>query len=80
MTKAEFKEAFKIANSDKDLTGVDDSTLFGCALPNFGTVYTTLDAVAKLIRWQGRLLNGNWDMEEVDSVAKIAQRKFYIIG
>lgn len=80
MNKMEFKAAFEIANSDKDLSGVDDSPLFGCGLKGFQPVHTTLEAVAKLVRYQALYLNGNWDMAEVDNMACIARRNFIIIG
>jgi hypothetical protein len=81
MTKAEFKQAFEIAKSNKDLTNVDDSTVYGCGLPDFKPVYVTLEVVAKLIRWQCQYIFGDgWDMNELDNIAHIAKKKFLIIG
>lgn len=79
MTKHEFKQAVTIAENE-DLTGVDAEILNGCALPTFEPVYCTLKQVAKLILWQARQFNGQWDSFELDNCATIARRKFQIIG
>lgn len=80
MTKDEFKAAFKIADSQEDLTNVDDSNLFGCGLPEYERTVTTLKAVAKLIRWQALRFNGAWNAEALGEVQKIAKTKFDIVG
>jgi hypothetical protein len=80
MTKSEIAKAFEIAKSGKDLSDVDDSPLFGCALPEFDKVHCTLEQVAKLIRWQCQFMFGGWDMTEFDNCAHIAKKKFIIIG
>ena len=80
MITLEFAEAFEIAKSDEDLSAIDDTPLYGCALRNFKPVHTTLRAVAKLIRWQALKLNGDWDMTEIDDLANIGRTKFLIIG
>ena len=82
MTKSQFSQALAVALSDADLSQVDDSRLYGCGLSDFvAPAYTTLDAVAKLIRYQccgifsGKLV----DSVELDNLAHIARRKFQII-
>lgn len=80
MTKQEFKRAFEVAKSGDDLDHVDYSALDGCGLPDFQPVHTTIDAVARLIRWQARYMNGGWDSQELDNVAQIARKRFIIIG
>ncbi len=83
MTKKQFSEALKIATSDRDLSGVDDSNLFGCGCADFVfPVYCTVDAVAKLLRWQVCSIFSNStiaDAQELDNMAHIARRKFQII-
>lgn len=83
MTKAEFSEALKIARSSRDLSDVDDSTLYGCGLPEFKyPVYVTIDMVAKLLRWQCCSIFSNdtiADAQELDNMAHIARRKFQIV-
>lgn len=82
MTKNEFNEAFKIAKDfNIDLTNVDNSNLYGCGLPHFRyPVYTTLEAVAALIRWQAMRFDGQWDAEALDEVAQIGRKKFLVLG
>lgn len=73
-------QATAIAKSDTDLTNVDDSNLFGCGLPDFKPVHTTLEAVAKLLRYQCAQFDGGWDATEFDNMCYIARRKFLIMG
>ncbi len=83
MTKQQFSEAVKIATSARSLESVDDSVLYGCGLPDFRSpVYTTVDAVAKLIRWQCCGIFSNTtivDSVELDNMAHIARKKFQIV-
>jgi len=83
MTKAQFSEALKIATSDRDLSNVDDSNLFGCGCSDFQyPVYVTVDAVAKLLRWQVCSIFSNGiiaDANELDNMAHIARKKFQIV-
>ena len=77
MTLAQFQKAFTIANDASiDLSNVDDSILFGCGLPLFEPVYTTLEAVAKLIRWQAMQFNA----EALNEVTTIGRKKFMILN
>lgn len=81
MTLSEFKAAFAIAkDTNRDLSEVDDSNLFGYGLPDFKPVHTTLEAVAKTIRWQALQWNGQWDAEELDEVARLGRRNFIVLG
>jgi len=81
MTLNQFQEAFKIAKDfDRDLSNVDDSILYGCGLSSFKPVYTTLEAVAKLIRWQALQFNGQWDAQELDEVARLGRKNFLVLG
>lgn len=79
MTKNEMKKAVELAKSDKELSA-DISMFNGYGLPSFEIIHTTIEAVANLIRWQAIQLNGNFDMEELDCIAKIGRKKFVIIG
>jgi hypothetical protein len=81
MTLEQFQAAFSIAKDlDRDLTGVDDSTLYGYGLPGFKPVYTTLEAVAKIMRWQALQFNGQWNALELNDVGNIGREKFLILG
>jgi len=81
MTKTQFGEAVRIAQADRiDLSGVDDSLLHGCGLPDFKPVYCTVEQVAKLVRWNCMQLNGELDAEELNNVAHIARRKFLCLN
>ncbi len=80
MTKPEFSAAWKIAQSNQNLDAIDDSILFGCGLPDFQPVFTTLETVAKFLRWQCNYIFGDgFDAQELDNCAHIAKKKFKII-
>jgi len=80
MTLAQFQTACKAAqNPTLDLSATDDTMLFGCGLPGFKPVHTTLAAVAKLIRWQAIRFNGQWDAEALNEIATIGRKKFLIV-
>lgn len=80
MTKSEFSQAVKMVESGADLSKFDDSNLFGCGLPDFRPVHTTIGAVAKLVQYQARTFAGTWDAQELDNMAKIAKQKFLIVN
>jgi len=46
---------------------------------DFDKKYCTIKQVAALLRWQALQLNGEWDSEELDSIFKIAQKKFLVL-
>jgi hypothetical protein len=81
MTKQEFSAAWKIAqNKDIDLSHIDDSILYGCGLNDFVPVHTTLETVAKLLRWQCNYMFGDgYDAQELDNMAHIARKKFLVV-
>ena len=66
-------------NPTLDLSATDDSMLYGFGLPHFEPVHTTIAAVAKVIRWQARQFNGQWDHPALDEVARIGRKKFLIV-
>lgn len=81
MTFQEFQSAFSIAkNFNLDLINVDDSILYGYGLPEFKPVHTTLEAVAKTIRWQALQFNGQWDAHELNEVARLGRKNFLVLG
>lgn len=81
MTKEQFSAAWKIAqNKDVDLSEIDDSILHGCGLSDFVPVYTTLETVAKLLRWQCLYMFGDgFDAQELDNMARIARKNFLVV-
>ncbi len=81
MTKDQFSQAWAIARNSKiDLSNIDDSILYGCGLSDFQPVYTTLETVAKLLRWQCNYIFGDgFDAQELDNMAHIARKKFKIV-
>lgn len=80
MNAAQFKQAFSLADSDTYLGHVDDTHLFGYGLPDFKPVFTTIEAVAKVIRWQARYLNGKWDQRELNEIARLGRKRFLILN
>ena len=82
MNKKEFTEILEIAQDSRiDLTDVDETILHGCALPDFQyPVFTTRKQVAKLVRWDCMLFNGEIGSEELNQIGIIGKRKFIIVG
>jgi len=80
VTKEKRQKIMALANDNSiDWLAVDYSILIGCGLPDFGKKYCTIKQVAALLRWQALQLNGEWDSEELDSIFKIAQKKFLVL-
>jgi hypothetical protein len=79
MTKQQFSEALKIAQSDRDLSDVNNDVILGYGLPDFKPVYVTLEMVAKEIRWHAYSLHGELLSEPLNEVARFARRSFLII-
>jgi hypothetical protein len=79
MNKAEMSEVLKIAKSGCNLFHVDIGVLYGCGLPGFGHVHTTLEVCARHIRWQAHRMDGTWDEEEISQSMDIFRRKVTII-
>ncbi len=81
MTKDELSEAMKVAKDKTvDLSAVDLMPFDGCGLRGFQPIATTIRAVARLIRWQCFMLNGEIDVEELSEIARIGRTKFQIVG
>lgn len=81
MNTAEFKEAFKIAESDIDLSSEDTSVFFKFGLREFEPVTVTLHQVAALIRYQARyVMADGWDSRALNEVREAGRRKFVVVG
>lgn len=82
MNKKEFSEILEIVqNKEIDLSEIDELILHGCALPEFKyPVYVTRKQVAKLIRWDCLMWNGEFNSEELNQIGIIGKRKFRIVG
>jgi hypothetical protein len=79
MNKAQLAKALNVARSDFDLSGVDDSPLHGCALPDFGPVVVSLRCVARLLR-DFKMLNGEMDETELQPVyTALLSRKITVL-
>ena len=78
MTRSQFAECATLARDySRDFSTVDDSPLYGCALPNFKPVFVTREQVATFIRWQCAYINGNgFDASALAECADIAREKF----
>lgn len=80
MTKAQFSKAWQIAQSNQDLSNIDDTILHGCGLPKFQRVVTTIETVAKLLRWQCcNMFGDGFDANELANMASIAKNKFNVL-
>lgn len=80
MRKAELSEALKLAQSDADLSKVDDSVLDGLYLRSFpAPVTTTIQVVAKMLRWHVICLNGQVDAEALDEFARVGKPKIIVV-
>lgn len=80
MTKQQFDAALKLAQSNKDLTGVDDSILDGCGLPNFQPVTITLGTAAKFLRWHVITLTGGVDSLALNEMRSISRKRWLVCG
>lgn len=80
MNKAEFKRAFAVASSDQNLTNVDMGHLFGFGLRDFQPVSTTVEAVARMMRWQAHQMNGGWDEQALDEIRVAGRTRFIVIN
>lgn len=78
MTTQQFKAAVKLAKSDVEITECD-ANLFGFGLDDFKPTTTTIGAVAKTIRWQCAIMDGTWDMTEMDSIRRLGRKRFIIV-
>lgn len=78
MTKQQFDNAVAIARSNNDLSNVDDTILYGCALPDFKPVTVVLEACAKFIRWHCVMLNGQIDAEALNEMRLISRKKWLV--
>lgn len=79
MTKEQFSAALAIARSDRDLSTVDDSILYGCGLSDFQPVTVTIEPVAKMLRWQCLQFNGEIDQNELNNMKSIFRRKVFVV-
>jgi hypothetical protein len=81
MTKQEFSQAFQIAKSNEKIDpGQEPIDLFdGFGFKDFAPVYVTLKQVARLIRWQAICMDGSIDSENLQEIANIGRKKFFII-
>jgi len=81
MNAKQIKEATKLAqNKDIDLSSEDDSILLGCGLPEFKPVYTTVRIVAKFMKYQCAMFNGNWDWTEYnENLIPVLRRKVFVV-
>lgn len=81
MTFKQFQIAYSIAKDfDRNLSDVDDSNLYGFGLREFRPTHTTLEAVAKIIRWQALQFNGEWDIDALNEVIQHGRKKFLVLG
>ena len=79
MTLKQFSQAMKMVESGADLSAFDDEILHGCGLPDFKPVVVPLEVAAKLIGYQARKFNGQWDLEELNYMRKISKKNFLIV-
>lgn len=64
----DMNEAIRIAKSDADLDHLSISAFDGYAMKEFKPIECTIEQVAKLIRYQARYFNGDWDHRAIDEV------------
>jgi len=75
MNITDMNRAIALAKSDSNLDHVVEGDFYGFGLSDFQPVECSLEQVAKLIRYQARYLNGDWDHRAIDAVV-MARRKF----
>ena len=81
MTLEQFRKAAALALSNAELPVADAQVFDGFGLPSFQPVYVTIEAVAKLIRYQCFYLDGTFDSDALDGIARVAvkENKFILI-
>lgn len=84
MKAAEFKRVFALADSNEDLSEVDDSILSGCGLREFIPVVATVRQCARLLRdfrsiFKDRSGGSQWDMEALNEMRDIYRRKVTLL-
>jgi hypothetical protein len=79
MTRKEIGKAVEIAKSDVDLSNQDIEHLFGCGLPDFKPVVSSIDSVARFIRCQCCMLNGSFDEVELNNLYWIFKERIILI-
>ena len=75
MIAKDFRRCTELARTQADLSGFDDTPLYGCGLADFKHVTVTLESAARFIRWQIVQFNGGVDADELASLAIIFRRK-----
>ncbi len=80
MTRQQLGRAFVLATSSEDLTRENYDNLCGFGLPGFNPVFTTVRAVARLIRWQCVQLNGGIDSRALSEIAELGRTRFQIVA
>lgn len=83
MTTQEFKKAFDLAKRRKshgEIPDTDIGMFSGFALRDFRPVTVTLEQVARLIRWQAQMFNGDWDAEQLGIIREAGRKGFIIAG
>ena len=80
MNKAEFQRAYGIAASEQDLSDCDDTILDGFGLPDFQPVCVTIEAVAKILRWQCFYIFGGVDQEALTECRNAFRRKVTVVN
>lgn len=81
MNKRELNAAVLIArDGNHSLEHVDDTHLYGCGLLSFKPVVSSIEAAAKLIRWQCCRLDGSFDEIELNELFTMIKRKVTIVG
>lgn len=78
-TAKQFKQAFKRAGSDEDFTNVNIALFMEYGKKTYKPVYCSIKQLAALIRYQCMYLDGEWDMEELQSLKKCSVNKFIIL-
>jgi hypothetical protein len=78
MTRSQITEAMRLAESDADLSSVDDSLLAGCLIKGFKPVYVTIQVVARMLRDHIQF-NGQWDTEMINELVPALRKLVFIV-
>lgn len=82
MTRDELKQALNLARQRGgiDFAKTNIHIFEGFELKDFAPIHVTLTDVADLLRWQALQFNGEFDSEELQTIAAEGRRKFLIVG
>ena len=80
MKASDLDSALALARSDAPLSVTDLALFDGFALPDFGQVTCTVEALAMLVRWQCVCFDGSIDGAALQEIATVGRHRFTVLN